>query len=67
MITSDKGGRRADDTTVSDLKRAGLPVASLVRPAKLTAIEPARVIREAGMLTKADLTRVLETMSKFLR
>lgn len=65
MITSDKGGRRADDTPISDLKRAGLPAASLVRPAKLATIEPSRVLRSAGALAKADLTHVLATIGKF--
>lgn len=65
MITSDRGGRRADDTPISDLKRAGLPAASLVRPVKLATIEPTRVVRTAGALAKSDLTQVLATISKF--
>ena len=65
MITSDRGSQRADDTPISDLRRAGLPVASLVRPTKLATIEPARVLRSAGALTKADLALVLATIGKF--
>jgi mRNA interferase MazF len=65
MITSDRGGRRADDTPIRDLKRAGLPAASLVRPVKLAAIEPARVVRIAGALSKADLAQVIATIGKF--
>ncbi len=62
MITSNRGGRRAGDVVISDLKRAGLPAPSLVRPPKLTSIEPARVLRKAGSLTKKDLADVLETI-----
>jgi mRNA interferase MazF len=65
MITSDRGGRRHDDTPVSDLQKAGLPAASLVRPAKLATIEPARVLRRAGTLPKPDLAQVLATIGKF--
>jgi len=65
MITSDRGGRRADDTPISDLKRAGLPAASLVRPVKLATIEPGRVLRSAGTLTKTDLAQVLAAIGKF--
>ncbi len=65
MITSDRGGRRADDTPISDLKRAGLPAPSLVRPVKLATIEPTRALRVAGALSKSDLERVLATIGKF--
>jgi len=65
MITSDRGGRRTDDTPISDLRRAGLPAASLVRPAKLATIEPARVLRRAGALPKTDLEQVLESVAHF--
>jgi hypothetical protein len=65
MITSDRGGRRPDDTLISDLKRAGLPAPSLVRAVKLATIEPARVLRVAGALAKADLMQVLTTIGKY--
>ncbi len=66
MITSDHGARRNDDVPISNLDRAGLPAASLVRPTKIATIEPARVIRTAGALTRADLADVLSVLGKYL-
>lgn len=66
MITSDRGLHRPDDVKISDLSRAGLPAPSRVRPAKLATIEPGRVLRKAGTLTRADLTAVLGAVSGFI-
>jgi len=66
MITSDRGSRSADDVSISQLTRAGLPAPSLVRPTKLATIEPARVIRVAGGLSRADLRSVLSAISNYL-
>jgi mRNA interferase MazF len=64
MITS--GTARKNDVAVSDLARAGLTVASVVRPAKLATIEPHRVLRAAGKLNKSDLAETLEVIAHFL-
>jgi mRNA interferase MazF len=66
MITSDHGNRRATDTPVSDLKRTGLPAASLVRPVKLATVEPARVLRKSGALARKDMDAVLTTIANVL-
>ncbi|HYD87051.1 MAG TPA: type II toxin-antitoxin system PemK/MazF family toxin [Vitreimonas sp.] len=66
MITSDRGVRRPHDVPIADLPRAGLPAASIVRPVKLATIEPSRVLRSAGTLTRADLTMVLEALRKLI-
>ena len=66
MITSDRGVRQPEDTPISDLKRAGLPAPSVARSVKLATIEPSRVVRVAGSMTKADLTRVLQTFARFI-
>lgn len=66
MITSDHGAHRSDDVPISNLARAGLPAPSLVRPTKLATIEPARVIRAAGALGRADLAAVLTTLGKYI-
>lgn len=66
MITSDRGGRRPDDTPISDIKRAGLPSPSLVRAVKIATIEPHRVVRAAGALNKKDLAEVLEVVASFV-
>lgn len=65
MITSDRGASRADDVPISNLTRSGLPAPSLVRPVKLATIEPARVLRVAGALTKSDLRAVLQAIQKY--
>jgi mRNA interferase MazF len=66
MITSDRGAKRTDDVAISQLAKAGLSAASLVRPSKLATIEPSRVVRSAGALTRADLTAVLTAIGKYL-
>jgi mRNA interferase MazF len=66
MITSDHGHRRAADTPVIDLKRAGLPAASLVRPVKLATVEPGRVLRKSGALARREMDAVLATMANVL-
>jgi mRNA interferase MazF len=53
MITSADNAPWACDVPIGDLERAGLPVPSVVRPAKLTSIEPSRVLRRAGTLDRA--------------
>lgn len=66
MVTSDRGTRLTDDVSISQLNKAGLSTASLVRPTKLATIEPTRVLRVAGTLTKADLQTVLTAVGKYL-
>lgn len=66
MITSAAGRARKDDVRVSQLQRAGLPVASVIRPSKLATIEPGRVLRTAGTLTRGDLYAVLEALRRYL-
>ncbi len=41
------------DVAITDLKRAGLPAASVVRPAKIACIEPSRIERRVGRLDKS--------------
>ncbi len=57
MITS--AGNRAwpDDVSVSDLKRAGLPFPSVIRPAKIATIE-ASDASKIGSVSPARLKRV---------
>lgn len=66
MITSDRGVAKNADVKISDLKRAGLPSPSLVRAVKLATIEPARVVRVAGTLTRANLEAVLATVRELI-
>ena len=66
MITSDRGGAHADDVPIGNLARAGLPAPSLVRPVKLATIEPSRVLRVAGALSRGDLAAVMQNFGKYL-
>jgi mRNA interferase MazF len=58
MITSAENRGWAGDVSVRDLKRAGLPVASIVRTAKLATIE-SRDAAKLGALKPANLAAVL--------
>ncbi len=53
MITSADNEPWSSDVLISDLKRAGLPAPSVVRPAKIACIEPGRINRRIGRLDKA--------------
>ncbi|MFY9892753.1 MAG: type II toxin-antitoxin system PemK/MazF family toxin [Xanthobacteraceae bacterium] len=52
MITSAANPPWSCDVAITDLKRAGLPAASVV-PAKIACIEPSRIERRVGRLDKS--------------
>src|SRR5690606_15680238 len=54
MITSAENDPWPGDVVIADLRRAGLPAPSVVRPAKIACIEPTRIQRRAGRLDKAS-------------
>lgn len=60
MITSAGNAPWSCDVPIEDLERAGLPAASVVRPVKLTSIEPSRVLRRAGTIDRATAARVAQ-------
>jgi mRNA interferase MazF len=62
MITSAAHRRWPGDVPISDLSEAGLPIASIIRPAKLATIE-ARTAERLGRLPVADR----EAISRYLR
>lgn len=66
MITSAANEPWTCDVPVGDLDRAGLPAASVVRPAKIACIEPGRVVRRAGALDARTASRVAERLGAFL-
>jgi mRNA interferase MazF len=66
MITSAGNGAWPSDVEITDIKRAGLPAPSLVRPVKITCIEPARIERRAGRLDKATARTVAQRLRGFL-
>ena len=66
MITSAENEPWPCDVTIADLKRAGLPAPSVVRPAKIACIEPARIERRAGRLDKQTARVVARRIGRFL-
>ena len=65
MITSADNESWSCDVAVANLQRAGLPAPSVVRPAKIACIEPARVLRRAGALDKAAAAKVTAVLRGF--
>ena len=53
MITSAENDSWSSDISITDLKRAGLPAPSVVRPAKIACIEPGRIDLRIGRLDKS--------------
>jgi mRNA interferase MazF len=59
MITNAQHAAWAGDVPISNIKGAGLPVPSIVRPAKLATIDESALIRAVGSLPTKDRTKVL--------
>jgi mRNA interferase MazF len=66
MITSAENEPWACDIEIVDLQRAGLPIQSVVRPAKVACIDPGRILRRAGRLDRTTARTVSETVRHFL-
>lgn len=66
MITSAENAPWSCDVPISRLDRAGLPAASVVRPAKIACIEPSRVVRKAGRLDPAGARAVARWLGEYL-
>lgn len=66
MITSAANESWSCDVPIDDLTRAGLPAESVVRPAKIAAIEPRRVLRRAGTVRAVTKRKVAEHLRRFL-
>jgi len=66
MITSADNERWPGDVAIADIKRAGLPAPSVVRPAKIACIEPGRIDRRVGRLDKAAAKAVAQRLRGFL-
>jgi mRNA interferase MazF len=65
MITSAKNRGWPGDVLVSDLSKAGLPAASVVRPAKIATIE-ARDAQPLGVLPSVDRAVISEYLREKL-
>jgi mRNA interferase MazF len=66
MITSAGNVAWSSDVPIDDLRRAGLPAASVVRTAKIACIEPARIERRAGRLDKTAARKVAQRIKSYL-
>jgi mRNA interferase MazF len=66
MITSADNEPWPCDVAIANLDRAGLPAPSVVRPAKIACIGPARVERRAGRLDKNAARAVARQLANFL-
>lgn len=66
MITSAENEGWSCDIPIGDIARAGLPAPSVVRPAKIACIEPARVLRRAGKLDRAAARKVAERIGELM-
>src|SRR4051794_14679309 len=66
MITSAENAPWSCDVAIADLARAGLPAPSVVRPAKIACIEPARIDRRLGRLDKATARALAQKLKGFL-
>lgn len=65
MITSAENRGWAGDVLITDLKRAGLPAPSIVRPAKIATAEAARILQRVGTLPKAERRGVTQAIAHY--
>lgn len=66
MITSASNAAQYGDVSISDIKTAGLPVASAVRPSKLAVIEESDLHKRIGTLSQTDRAQVAAQLREFL-
>jgi mRNA interferase MazF len=66
MITSAENRRWECDVDVSDLRTAGLPAPSVIRPVKIATVDATRVIEKVGRLTVKDALAVEVRLKQFL-
>ncbi|MBI5470612.1 type II toxin-antitoxin system PemK/MazF family toxin [Candidatus Kaiserbacteria bacterium] len=62
MITSTKLKGWQGDIAVTDLKRAGLPIPSIVRTAKIACVDASLIEKKVGILDTATKTAVQKTV-----
>lgn len=66
MITSAANPRWDCDIDVTDLKVAGLPAPSRIRPVKIATVDVARVARRIGHLSVTDAKALEKKLISFL-
>ncbi len=66
MVTSAENKRWESDIDVGDLRKAGLPAASFIRPAKIATADAARVLKRIGHLSAKDIRLLKQNMLALL-
>lgn len=66
MITSAENEGWSSDVAITNLARAGLPVPSVVRSAKIACVDPSRIARRIGRLDRAAARNVSQKLRGFL-
>ena len=66
MITSARGRTTADDLPIDKLAATGLTSPSVVRPAKIVCLEPARVVRISGRIQPELAERVVAILRSYV-
>jgi mRNA interferase MazF len=66
MVTSASNAAQYGDVSISDIKMAGLPVASVVRASKLAVVEAGDMHKRVGTLASADRIQVAAQLREFL-
>jgi mRNA interferase MazF len=66
MVTSAANPAWPGDVPVSNLRGAGLPAPSVVRPAKIMTLNASGIVRRLGALPKADQVQVVAAVRVFL-
>jgi len=66
MVTNANHTAWDEDVEVSNLKGAGLPVPSVVRPAKLATFDESAIVRVIGSLPTKDRAEVVKSLTAFL-
>lgn len=66
MVTSAINPRWDCDVDISDLRAAGLPSPSRIRPVKIATADVARVVRRIGHLCNADAKALKSRLADFL-
>lgn len=66
MITSARKTKGAHDCAIPDPFACGLNVACVVRPTKMTGVEPTRILRRTGRLGARETNVVLASVRAFI-
>lgn len=66
MITSAKNPGWKGDVAIKDLEGCGLPVPSVIRPAKMATVDATRVLRSLGQLPRVERAAVRAALRRFL-